>query len=35
MDLLDGKIRPGHHETIETQLLIRQSTAKPGHAAHA
>jgi DNA-binding LacI/PurR family transcriptional regulator len=29
MDLLDGRIRPGYHETIETRLVIRQSTAKP------
>jgi len=29
MDLLDGRIRPGYRETIETRLVIRQSTAKP------
>jgi DNA-binding LacI/PurR family transcriptional regulator len=35
MDLLDGKIRAGYHETIETRLVIRQSTAKPGRRASA
>jgi DNA-binding LacI/PurR family transcriptional regulator len=35
MDLLDGKIRSGYHETIETRLVVRQSTAKPGRRAAA
>jgi LacI family transcriptional regulator len=35
MDLLDGKIRSGYHETIETRLVIRQSTAKPASRAAA
>jgi DNA-binding LacI/PurR family transcriptional regulator len=37
MDLLDGRIRPGYHETIATRLVVRESTAGPGggKAAHA
>jgi DNA-binding LacI/PurR family transcriptional regulator len=37
MDLLDGRVRPGYHETIGTRLVIRQSTAKPARTtmAHA
>jgi DNA-binding LacI/PurR family transcriptional regulator len=36
MDLLDGKIRPGYRETMETRLVVRESAAKPGRgAAHA
>ena len=29
MDLLDGKIRPGYRETIETRIAVRESTAVP------
>jgi LacI family transcriptional regulator len=35
MDLLDGKIRPGYHETIATRLVVRESTARPGRRAAA
>ena len=37
MDLLDGRIRAGYHETIDTRLVIRESTARPGSrvVAHA
>lgn len=33
MDLLDGKIRPGYHETLPTRLVIRESTAAPARRA--
>lgn len=35
MDLLDGKIRSPYRETIETRLVIRESTARPGSRAVA
>jgi LacI family transcriptional regulator len=35
MDLLDGKIRPGYHEKIETRIVVRESTARPGRGAAA
>jgi DNA-binding LacI/PurR family transcriptional regulator len=36
MDLLEGRIRPGYRETIETRLVVRESTAKPkAGTAHA
>ncbi len=35
MDLLDGKIRPGYHEKIETRIVVRESTARPGRRAAA
>ena len=35
MDLLDGKLRSGYRETIETRLVIRESTAKPARRAAA
>ena len=35
MDLLDGKIRPGYHERIETHIVVRESTARPGRRAAA